>query len=258
MRLFFLDDAGNPSNRLEERYFGFGGFSIDSSELGSLKQLQKLAWASHPELGLPGDELKFSHVGGTKKKLLASNPLHRIGWEIPQRRTFVLEVLESLSNLKSIEVIVSIVDKRRAFGAVSKEHAMRTLLERIQFSAAEKNEQYLIICDEEQQHQDLLRNVLHSQASHYVDYDNIQETILFAPSILSPGIQFADLLIGSAIRMFNYGDTGYFSKTVPYLRRNPKRPAQWQRFGLTIFPEAAWGDLKEETGGLVSKATGHI
>lgn len=258
MRLFFLDDAGNSSPKSPDRYFGFGGFSIDAAELPELRRLQVKAWTEHPDLGELGDELKFAHVGIDKSRANAINPLHRIGWDRPRRRAFVLQNLENLGTLNTVEAIVSIVDKKYAFGADNKEHAIRVLLERIQLSAKGADEQYLVICDEEQVHQKLIRSVLHSQASWYLDYENVQETIMFAPSILSPGIQFADLVAGAAVRMLNYGDVGYFLKTIPFLRKSPWNSTQWKRYGFAVFPLGAWADLKDETGGLVPKTTGPV
>lgn len=255
MRIFFMDDAGNSAYHKDERYFGFGGFSIDSSDLKLIKEIHERIWNSHPDLGMPGDELKFSHVASSKRKSLEKNPLHRIGLERNDRRIFILSVLELLQQVPSIEVIVSVVDKDLAFGVTPKEHGLRTLLERIQHSASDKGENFLVICDEEQQQQKELRNVLHDQASFFVNYKSIQETIMFAPSVLSPGIQFADLIVGSTIRMMNYQDSGYFSKVVPMLRRAPWNPNQWHRYGVSIFPERGWQQVKVETGSLVTQTT---
>lgn len=253
MRLFFLDDAGNASIKSNERYFAFGGFSIDSSETGKLRDLQKAIWGLHPELGLPEDELKFSHVASMNKKSLEKNPFHRLGFPIELRRQIINHALKSLSELTSIQIIVSVVDKKYAFGADNKEHGLRQLLERIQLSSDDLNEDFLLICDEEQQHQVVLRSVLHEQKSLYLNFSNVLETLFFAPSVLSPGIQFADLITGSVTRMLNYNDQGYFHQILPHLRRSPWNPETWAGYGLAVFPKLAFNDLKIESMGLVPK-----
>lgn len=256
MRLFFLDDAGNSNVKSNDRYFGFGGFSIGATELPNLRNIHVQAWTEHEDFGEPGDELKFSHVGADRNKRGKPNPLHRVGWNRERRREFVMQNLENLGNLDSVEGIISIVDKKYAFGADNKEHAIRVLLERIQLSANKSGEEYLVFCDEEHEHHKVIRSVLHSQASLYLDFKNIQETIMFASSIYSPGIQLADLVIGASVRMLNYRDVGYFLKTIPFLRKSPWDSNEWKRYGFAVFPSSAWNDLKDEAGGLVPKTTG--
>jgi hypothetical protein len=256
MKLFFLDDSGNPSIKSKNRYFAFGGFSINADEINSLRSFLAQRWGAHPDLGHKSDELKLSFIGNQSTKALAKNPLHRIGLTTLEQRNFVLETLVGLTQFKTLEVIVSVVDKNYAFGMDNKEHGFRTLLERIQKASEDKNEDFLLICDEEQQHNKIMREVLHEQKSLYLNFTRIQETILFAPSVLSPGIQFADLIVGSVTRMLNHQDMGYFEVIVPLLRRAPWNNANWQGYGLALFPSQAWHDLKSEAGGLVPKATG--
>lgn len=254
MRLFFLDDAGNASTKANERYFAFGGFSIEASETGKLRDLQKAIWDLHPGFGMPEDELKFSHIASLNKKSLEKNPFHRLGIPIEVRRQIINHALKSLTNLNSIQIIVSVVDKKYAFGADNKEHGLRQLLERIQLSSEDLKDNFLLICDEEQQHQKTLRNVLHEQKSLYLNFSNVLETLFFAPSVLSPGIQFADLITGSVTRMLNYGDPGYFRQILPHLRRSPWNIETWAGYGLAMFPKSAFNDLIVDAGGLVAKA----
>lgn len=256
MKIFFLDDSGNPSPKSANRYFAFGGFSIDADELGVLRQYLEKLWASHSDLGRKGDELKLSFVGNQSSKALKRNPLHRIGLSTVEQRNFVLNALAGLDELKSLEVIISVVDKNYAFGMENKEHGFRTLLERIQKASEDKSVDFLLICDEEQQHSELMREVLHEQKSLYLNFTGIQETILFSPSVLSPGVQFADLIVGAVTRMLNHQDLGYFKVISPYLRRAPWNNSNWQGYGLAMFPNQAWQDLKSETGGLVPKTAG--
>lgn len=256
MRIFFLDDSGNPSKKSRERYFGFGGFSIHSEELPKLRTIHSGILNSYEGFGFKGDELKFSHVGARSKRSLERNPLHRMGFNTIQKRQFVLDSLAKLSELESIQIIISIVDKENSFGADDKEHGIRTLLERIQKESLDSGEYYLVVCDEEQQHQGILRDVLHEQKSLYEEFTNIGETIFFAPSYLSPGIQFADLVIGSATRMLNFSDTSYFAKIQPFLRRSPWNKDEWLGYGLTIFPKSSQNNLIYVTGGLIPKTTG--
>ena len=256
MKIFFLDDSGNTSTSSNNRYFAFGGFSIDSEELGKLRAFHSEIWEVHPDLGLKEDELKISYVGNQSKKALARNPLHRIGLTTFEQRTFMMLVLSNLERFISLEVIVSVVDKNYAFGMENKEHGIRTLFERIQKASEDSSEDYLLICDEEQQHQDLIREVLHDQKSLYLKFTGIQETILFAPSVLSPGVQFADLVVGSVTRMLNHQDMGYFNVISKYLRRSPWDNSKWQGFGLAIFPARAWNDLSVEAGGIFPRILG--
>lgn len=234
-----MDDAGNRRDSRSEQYFALGGFSINADEVHLLKELQQRMWATNPDLGQRGDEIKFAHVGSNFDRRKSPNPLVRVGMDMNARRGFVIEALESLGKIPSIEAIVAVVDKKLAYGPKPYEHAMTCLTERLVHSLSEKSERGMFICDEEQRAQKDMREVLDSGGSWYVQFASIVETILFVPSVWSPGVQFADLVAGSVARAMNYGDTKYMKKIEPYLRKQTGTQ-RWQGFGIVVFPNKKW------------------
>lgn len=248
MRIFYADDSGQRKKLSSDRYFVFGGFGIDGSQVHRLKLLQQEVFASVPGMGAPGDELKFSSVGQQKHSLRFPNPFAREGVALPDRINMIQTALIELGNIPSVEAISVVIDKKHAFGATPLEHAFRVLMERIQISASEKSKNTLILCDEDSA-QNQLREIHSENASQYLKYENIVETISFVPSHLSPGVQFADLIAGSVGRMLNHGDQKYFEKVIPYLRAGPGQ--KWRKYGLALFPSKPehWSDFNTHLQG---------
>lgn len=239
MRVFFLDDAGNRSAKSQERYFALGGFSVDADEIHLLREVQSQLWELHGGLGAPGDEIKFSHVGSIRNRPAKPNPLVREGLSREERREFIMEALSSLVKIPSIEVIVAVVDKKYSFGQPPFLHGLTVLSERVQKSLEEKGHRGMLICDEENTAHGAMRELFHTGGTEYVSFTNLLETISFVPSKWSPGIQMADIIVGSVARALNYDDYGYFDIIRPILRTSPTGKA-WKGFGVAVFPNKEW------------------
>ena len=249
MRIFYVDDSGQRKKLSNDRYFILGGFGIDGREVPKLKKLQQELFATVQGMGAPGDELKFSSIGHNKHSLAIPNPFAREKIPLTERIQMIQNALDELGKIPSIEAIVAVVDKKYAFGAEPLEHAFRILMERIQISCEEKDKSTLIFSDEEQSAKKQFRELHDKNASQYVVYKNIVETISFVPSNLSAGIQFADLVAGSTSRMLNFGDQKYFEKLIPYLRTGANQ--KWRTFGLALFPSKPpnWNDFNSNLQG---------
>ena len=206
MRIFYINDSSPRKKKSGERYFVLGGFGIDGDQVHKLKKLQQELFASVIGLGAKGDELKFSSIGKHKHTLALPNPFAREQIPMSDRILLIQNALDKLGKIPSVEAIVAVVDKKHAFGAEPIEHAFRVLMERIQGSSSERSRHTLIFSDEERTAKEHLRSLHETNASQYVTFVNIIETISFVPSHLSPGVQFADLVAGSTSRMLNFGD----------------------------------------------------
>ena len=237
MRIFFFDDSGQKKGYEIDRYLCVAGFSIAASDLPLLTLYQQEMWSLHDGLGLPGDELKFSHVGRGSDTEKKPNPLVRIGLtDFSQRRAFVMTALEKLTQIPSLEVIGALVDKKRAYGDPPMHHALTVLFERAEMSLNDKSTHGLMFCDDENKNETPLRALLDQGSTTYVKFESIKETIAFVPSVSSPGVQFADLVAGSIFRAANTGDTEYLQKLMPQVRRDFS--GNWQGAGIKMFPTA--------------------
>lgn len=239
MRVFFLDDAGNRTAKSSERYFALGGFSVDADEIHLLREVQQELWQQHEGLGALGDEIKFSHVASIRDRPNKPNPLVREGLSLAERREFILGALASLVKIPSIEAIIAVVDKKHAFGQPPYHHGLTVLSERVQKSFEEKGHRGMLICDEENTAQGAMRDIFHTGGTEYVAFTNLLETISFVPSKWSPGIQMADIIVGSVARALNYEDFRYFDLIRPILRTSPSGKA-WKGFGVAVFPNKEW------------------
>ncbi|MEN9961841.1 MAG: hypothetical protein RIS66_254 [Actinomycetota bacterium] len=237
MRIFFFDDSGQKKGHDIDRYLCVAGFSIEAPDLPLLTHYQQEMWLLHEDLGKPGDELKFSHVGKGRDTEKKPNPLVRVGMtDFSERRHFVMQALSKLVQIESLEVIGAVVDKKKSFGPPPMHHALTVLFERAELSLQDKNTHGLMFCDDENKNEVPLRALLDAGSTNYVKFQNIKETIAFVPSVSSPGVQFADLVAGSIFRAANTGDTGYMEKLMPHVRTDSW--GRWRGHGIKMYPTA--------------------
>ncbi|RYU61422.1 DUF3800 domain-containing protein [Methylolobus aquaticus] len=101
----------------------------------------------------------------------------------------------------------------------------------------------IVVCDHRAPKDDERLRELHHQllagakttASRYA---NLIEGLFIAPSHLSVGIQFADMVAGAVFRQFKAGDARFYSQIEPSFRRSPS--GQIEGYGLVKFPKTGW------------------
>ena len=234
MRVFFLDDSGNKVRSDRERYFCLGGFSVLGEDVPVFEQIQSALWALHDGLGLPGDELKFAHIGSDRDTKRKPNPLVRIGLDFTQRQDFILHALDLIASVPSLEIVASLVDKRVVYGDPPFVHAFKVLVERCEHSLRDKETHGLLFCDDENKQEKPMRELLSTGFSEYVSFIRIKETIAFIPSKESPGIQFADLVTGSIARAANFSDWRYLDRIISRVRKS--NSGNWRGHGIKVYP----------------------
>lgn len=74
-----------------------------------------------------------------------------------------------------------------------------------------------------------------SSEKHFSLYRNLIEGVFIAPSHLSVGIQFADLIGGAVFRKFARNDDRYFKMIESLFRKSPS--GQIEGYGLIIWPK---------------------
>lgn len=235
MRVFFVDDSGQRKPvQGQKPWFCFGAISVDAShvsELGHRLARLKKSWGLEP---LPGDEIKFNQIGRAHDTRRKPNPLVRLGYDQDERTQFGLDALKTLSKVKSLKVFgvgVDVETLRR--GEVGADWAWKLLTERFEYSMNdETNKCALAICDQEDADDEAMRQAL-LYGTEFTKLPSFPEPVMFVPSHLSPGVQFADLVAGAFGRWWNHRDDKYLQVLEPAIHRDAQ--GCWQAAGIKSF-----------------------
>lgn len=88
-----------------------------------------------------------------------------------------------------------------------------------------------------------MRNVhtslIESSANVYSNYENIIEGLFIAPSDMSTGIQYADMVAGAVYRKFENKDERFFNLIKESIRKNPKT-GSLDGYGIIRNPKSTW------------------
>lgn len=248
MQLFFIDESGTipPKNKsTNSEVFALGGVIIPedlwlevNKELVVIKNKYKIngeiKWRYFSSQKEGAKEHELSHLNSTEKEKL---------------RIDLYNVLKRFKAIKSICAVVSI-QKAYSLDYVYDENdlywfAYKQMTERFQYYLQDLTKivgskiNGIGVCDHRQPKDDgHLRHAHHSMVNGTQfgsTYKNLIETVFIAPSHLSIGIQFADLVGGAVYRKFARQDDRYFNIIEPLLRRSSN--GQVEGYGLIKWPK---------------------
>lgn len=252
MYILFLDESGTPPASVQaakgQKYFVIGGLTIPAAEwksvaakLHGLKTRNKL----HGEL-----KWRFFAPGNDDE----ANPMREM--EFAQRDQIRKEALGIVTSVKSIKVIAAVASIPAAFAIPSIESAddlyrltYKTLTERFQYYLQDLrrqtgSEQYgIIVCDHRGPDNDRALRAHHQQliagpGVYTSRYPNFIETIFFAPSHMSTGLQLADIVAGSIWRKYERGDDRAYALLEDAIRKSPSGSVDG--FGIIKVPKRDW------------------
>ncbi len=246
MHLFFLDESGTviPKNKKHTKYFIIGGVIIPEihwyeiyKKLRDIKKQYKI-----------NSEIKWRYFSPNNQE--QENGMKHLSFDVRN------EVREKLYNVitsyKSIKVISTITDIEEAYKLpyINNQddlywYSYKQTLERFQYylqdlsreSGAEFNGLIIIdnrlSCDD-----DKLRNlhykVMITDKENYSQFNNLIEGLFIAPSHLSVGIQFADLVAGAIFRKYEKNDSKYYDKIKKSIRN---KNGNILGYGIVEFPK---------------------
>jgi len=250
MHLCFVDESGTPAkpNRLSPRFFVIAGVVVPEERWHSLaNKLRGLKVAEQFK-----GELKWRYFAPANND--AANPM--AAWPHDRRNAFRTKVFSILGTERSLRIVAGVCEAGPAYavnGVVGQSdlyyRTYKVVTERFQYLLQDISRQSgrdtcgIIVADhrgkgdDEQlrlQHQRLIE----TDAQYTSTYRNLVEGLFLAPSHMSVGIQFADMVAGAIWRRFEKNDAASFDLVAPSFRRAPD--GKLDGWGIARFPVRGW------------------
>ncbi len=247
MHLFFIDESGTvpPPGKSNTRYFVLAGIIIPS---GIWHQLKKDFEQVKKKYAVSG-EIKWRFFSPSNQ----DKDNHLKVMDFPTRCLFRNDLLELVSKYKSIRLIFAYSDIAASYEKdyITDQndiywYCYKALVERYQYYLQDKSRDTgqpingLVICDHRERSQDrrlrhLHHNMLENDRYFFSNYGNLIETVFFAPSELSLGIQLADMVAGSFFRKIEKNDNQTYDIIKESVRKSQKGVVNG--FGVVKVPK---------------------
>ncbi len=250
MHLLFLDESGTPPKATvaDPGRFVVGGLIIAESIWHIVRDGFQGLKVRH---GVRG-ELKWRYFAPTNTD--DRNPMR----DLPpaQRNAIRADVYRLLGQHKSITSLACIVSCKAAYGMDSITDqadiyglAYKGVSERFQYHLQDlsklsgRKELGIIVSDHRGPKDDTAlraqhQKLIHSTGKFISTYTNIVETLFFAPSHLSVGVQLADMISGAVWRKYERNDAEWYDFVEPTMRKNTKGVVEG--YGLIKMPKNGW------------------
>lgn len=248
MHILFVDESGSApeaDKATSQPFFVLGGIVIPediwakmAADLARVKEHYaiegEIKWRNFaPEKG--GKPHALSHLSAEQKDLL------RVG------------IYEVIRRYKSVRLICVVANTAKAFelGYIKSAddlywYSYKILTERFQYYLQDLERVVgqklngIVVCDhrgpkDDQRLRELHHKLVNSKSGVISSYGNMIEGLFIAPSHLSVGIQFADMVAGAVFRAFKAKDTRFADQIQDSFRTSPK--GVMEGFGLVKFPK---------------------
>lgn len=252
MQILFIDESGTPPppDKINNTpIFVLGGIVVPEDVWPKLsKDLAQLK----TQAGIDG-EIKWryfapSHPGSKP------HPLSHMSSE--QKESVRTKLYELVGKYKSIKLICAIVNVREAYELRYINNAddlywysYKQLTERFQYYLQDLEKTVghriygIIVCDNRAPKDDTRLRELHyklltTQRTVTSNYANLIEGLFIAPSHLSVGIQFADMVAGAVFRAKKANDPRFFNQIRGSFRASPS--GKLEGYGVVKFPKGNW------------------
>ena len=246
MHILFIDESGTPPppDKTEATpYFVLGGVIIPEHLWRKVKN----------DLDTIKD--KYSIQGEIKWRFFSPDQRRKntlSGLVVSEKESLRSELYSVLNKYKSIKTICVITDIQKAYNQSYVKSAddiywlsYKQITERFQYylqdisKVAGQKINGIVICDhrgpqDDRRLQELHAKLLDSNNRNYSTYSNLIEGVFIAPSHLSVGIQFADMVAGGMLRKTK-NDDRFFLKFKETLRTSDT--GKVEGFGLVKFPK---------------------
>ncbi|WP_419713897.1 DUF3800 domain-containing protein [Sphingomonas sp. TX0543] len=247
MQMLFIDESGTPppvDKVAGSPLFVLGGIIIPDRFWHQVKADLDLA---KRDFGV-GGEIKWRFFAPHHKKAHSISHLDGAHKETLRSRLFAI-----IRKYKSIKTMAVIVDSEAAYRLPYITgpddlywYAYKSMTERFQYylqditRIAGQPINGIIVCDHRGPDDDRRLQELHARLPEghhdaHSNYKNLVEGLFIAPSHLSVGVQFADMVAGAVLRSRKSADNRFLAQIETTLRKS--EAGQIQGYGLIDFPK---------------------
>ena len=252
MQLLFVDESGTPpppGKQAETPLFVLGGMVVpEDFWLKLATDLRRLK----EQFAIEG-EIKWRYFAPQK----AGSKSHSLTHLSPtQKEALRTKLYEIIASYKSIRLICVAANVQAAYSLPYIRNAddlywysYKQLTERFQYYLQDLERTVgqrvngIVVCDHRGPKDDTRLRELHQQLllgkkANFSHFENLIEGLFIAPSHLSVGIQFADMVAGAVFRAYRANDQRYFKQIEMSFRRSPA--GKLEGYGLVKFPNRGW------------------
>lgn len=249
MQLFFIDESGIIP--LKDKigsvnHFTLGGIVIPEALWHEIDKELAFLKRTFEVIG----EIKWRYFS-PQKTGAQLNPLSHLN--AVQKEELRNAIYALIIKFKSVRLICAVVDIQTAYklSYVQCENdlywfAYKQMTERFQYYLQDLSRTVgskingIIVCDHRQPQDDHQLRLLHQKlltgsVEHFSIYRNLIEGVFIAPSHLSVGIQFADMVAGAVYRKFVRNDSRFFDFIKTSFRKN--QTGEINGYGLVRWPK---------------------
>jgi hypothetical protein len=252
MQILFVDESGTPpppDKKDGATLFVLGGVVIPEDfwsrlavDLRRLKEQFKVT-----------GEIKWRYFAPDKP---GGKPHSLSHLSAPEKEALRSKLYEAVAAYKSVRLICVATNVPLAYGLPYIRNAddlywysYKQLTERFQYYLQDLERTVgqrvngIIVCDhrgpkDDSRLRELHEQLLQGKKANFSHYENLIEGLFIAPSHLSVGVQFADMIAGAVFRAFKADDPRYFRQIEASFRRSPA--GKLEGYGLVKFPNRGW------------------
>lgn len=247
MQILFIDESGTPPppDKIDNcPLFVLGGVIIPDdfwhrakADLDHLKKIYAIK-----------GEIKWRYFAPHHKKQHALS--HLAGKDKEDLRSAMYGIIRKYKSIKTIAVITNVRQAYELSYINSADdlywYSYKQMTERFQYYLQDISRisgqkiNGIIVCDHRAPKDDMRLQELHSKllSGHhdaYSNYSHLVEGVFIAPSHLSVGVQFADMVAGAVLRHYHAEDNRFFEQIKDTFRKSEQ--GKIEGYGLVVFPK---------------------
>ena len=246
MHLFFIDESGTivPENKKHSKYFVIAGVIIPENHW---KEIYKKLRILKKEYNI-NSEIKWRYFAPNNQD--KDNGLKHLTFEEKDKvRSRLYNIVTSYKSVKIISTVTNVEEAYKLPYIKDKDdlywYSYKQAVERFQYylqdisrtSGAEFNG--LVIIDNRLSFEDNRLRILHhnlmiTEKENNSKFNNLIEGLFIAPSHLSVGIQFADIVAGAIFRKVEKNDNTYYDQIKSNIRN---KDGKILGYGIVNFPK---------------------
>jgi hypothetical protein len=248
MHILFVDESGSPpeaDKAAQQPFFVLGGIVIPediwAKMAGDLARLK-----THYDIK---GEIKWRYFAPDR----GGKPHALTHLTAEQKETLRTQLYDIIKRYKSVRLIcvVTQTERAHALGYVKSGddlywYSYKLLTERFQYYMQDLERVVgqklngIVVCDhrgpkDDERLRELHHKLMNDKGGVISSYGNIIEGLFIAPSHLSVGIQFADMVAGAVFRSFKSEDKRFADQILESFRTSPQ--GKVEGFGLVKFPK---------------------